>query len=183
MLQHWGELEVYDVRVATLRAVAGSGARPEAVALSTEWLAACTTSDGTQHDRLIAGDVRRWERLLQLCPEVLGGARPDCLPKEQWNFLHLLPYVIWMWPATPWGCTPRGQLGHHFLDQPVVQRLCEWGQQQQVASIGYTCRKPGRPECSGSPSRSQRQPQIISEYGYISATPSRASTSDTGNEC
>jgi hypothetical protein len=134
LLQQWGgALEAYDVRITTMRAVVRTGAtRTDATEMCRAWLAACTCCSGDIPDRTVAGEGHRWAKLTKLCPEVIGGARPGYMPQEHWNGLHLLPYVTWMGPATPWECMPSSHLSHHYFEQPMVQRLC--GQVEERAA-------------------------------------------------
>ncbi|KAE8969574.1 hypothetical protein PR001_g27369 [Phytophthora rubi] len=126
LLQQWGELEVYDSQTSILRAMLGQESIPDAVRVYCRtWLAACTTEGGSTRDRIIAKDVTRWVRLANMHAAAPPGARPATMSDDCWHTLHILPYVIWVWGATPWGGASRSALSELYRVHPALQQLCE----------------------------------------------------------
>ncbi|KAE9324422.1 hypothetical protein PF001_g3429 [Phytophthora fragariae] len=122
----WGATEVYDANVATLRTLLSDSNPNEQVAeYCRSWIAACTASGGGQQDRTIAGDTQRWERLAKMHPGIQSRARPADISHDCWCILHVLPYTLWAWCATPMGKALPGHYIHHYRSQPAIQRLCE----------------------------------------------------------
>ncbi|KAE9268531.1 hypothetical protein PF008_g31095 [Phytophthora fragariae] len=125
MLLRWGDLELCDLQIATMRQLVNHEEVPiPAKEYCRSWVAACTTEDGSTRDRQLAKDPQRWLRLRGLYTAAPMCSCPPGVTEDCWRVLHTLPHVVWAWSVTPWGTYPRTQLGSIYQVHPAVQQAC-----------------------------------------------------------
>ncbi|KAE8902968.1 hypothetical protein PF005_g25274 [Phytophthora fragariae] len=126
LLLRWGSLEAYDMQVGTLRGLEDDDkATRSTKEFCRTWLAACMTDGGSQRDRVMARDAQRWKRLAGLHRAAPDGSQPTGVGDDCWFLLHTLQFVVWVWPATPWGQTAMVQLGSMYSAYPALRQACE----------------------------------------------------------
>lgn len=125
-LMHWKELKAYHVQVSVHQNVIMEEDATEATKeFCRTWLAACSTNNGAQRDRMIVRDPKRWKRLERMYADAPSCSCPPGVSEESWNVLHILRYVLWVRPATAWGRMPNTLFGSLYHALPAVQQLCE----------------------------------------------------------
>ncbi|KAE9330747.1 hypothetical protein PF008_g15663 [Phytophthora fragariae] len=106
----WGVAEVFVEQTQFLVRIMQDASQPQAVReYCQQWYKACTVPDLNRTTAyMLAQAPARWARLEQWTSVAGGRAAPADLQDQEWCILHVLPYTVAGWTATPMARAPRG---------------------------------------------------------------------------
>lgn len=145
----WGVAEVFAEQTQFLVRIMQDASQPQAAReYCQQWYEACTVPDLNRTTAyMLAQAPERWARLEQWTPVAGGRAAPAELQDQEWCILHVLPYTVAGWTATPMARTPRGARAVWHAEFSLVQVLCsrivegsDWGTATEIVpdSSGMT---------------------------------------------
>ncbi|KAE8881298.1 hypothetical protein PF003_g34625 [Phytophthora fragariae] len=123
-LAQWGERELYLVQIQTLERIwTDDDSDDRARDLCSAWLDRCKSAPALEALD-IASDRTQWGALSELVDASLLRLRPLEIPLEHWFILHVLPFAVADWTASPMGRAPTSAMALWYNEYNSIQRLC-----------------------------------------------------------
>ncbi|KAE9283687.1 hypothetical protein PF008_g27340 [Phytophthora fragariae] len=123
-LAQWGERELYLVQIQTLERIwTDDDSDDRARDLYSAWLDRCKSAPALEALD-IASDRTQWGALSELVDASLLRLRPLEIPLEHWFILHVLPFAVADWTASPMGRAPTSAMALWYNEYNSIQRLC-----------------------------------------------------------
>ncbi|KAE8972863.1 hypothetical protein PR001_g26477 [Phytophthora rubi] len=123
-LAQWGERELYLVQIQTLERIwTDDDSDDQARDLCSAWLDRCKSALALEALD-IASDRTQWGALSELVDASLLRLRPLEIPLEHWFILHVLPFAVADWTASPMGRAPTSAMALWYNEYNSIQRLC-----------------------------------------------------------